>query len=258
MNPEQQHTTTAIFGVRIDATGHALSAAAKVADAAAARQSGTVCVSNVDMLTRAVRDPGLRQVMHDARMVVTDGMPLVWVLRSLMGMPWAQRVYGPQLMHDVCKLAAQRGLKVFLYGGSTHELTVLQQRLKAELPSLQIVGAVSPPMLPERPPRDPGIEAEIRASGAHLVFVGLGCPKQEFWMAQHAAHLPAISLGVGLAFAQLAGLKARAPVWMQQTGLEWLFRLVQEPRRLWRRYLVGNSLFIWYLLKQMTGGFANR
>jgi N-acetylglucosaminyldiphosphoundecaprenol N-acetyl-beta-D-mannosaminyltransferase len=173
-------------------------------------------------------------------------------------MPWAQRVYGPQLMHDVCLLAAQRGLKVFLYGGSAQELSALQQRLSADMPELQIVGAVSPPMLPDRPPRDPDIESRIRDSGAHVVFVGLGCPKQEFWMAQHAAHLPAVCLGVGLAFAQLAGLKARAPAWMQQSGLEWLFRLAQEPRRLWRRYLVGNSLFIWYLLRQMAGGFAKR
>jgi N-acetylglucosaminyldiphosphoundecaprenol N-acetyl-beta-D-mannosaminyltransferase len=257
MKQEQMHTS-AIFGVRIDATGNALSAAAAVADAAFARQSGAVCVANVDMLTRAVRDPALRQVMRNARLVVTDGMPLVWVLRSLMGMPWAQRVYGPQLMHDVCLLAAQRGLKVFLYGGSAQELSALQQRLSADMPELQIVGAVSPPMLPDRPPRDPDIESRIRDSGAHVVFVGLGCPKQEFWMAQHAAHLPAVCLGVGLAFAQLAGLKARAPAWMQQSGLEWLFRLAQEPRRLWRRYLVGNSLFIWYLLRQMTGGFAKR
>ena len=257
MEQEQMHTS-AIFGVRIDATGNALSAAAAVADAAAARQSGSVCVANVDMLTRAVRDPALRQVMRNARLVVTDGMPLVWVLRSLMGMPWAQRVYGPQLMHDVCLLAAQRGLKVFLYGGSAQELSALQQRLSADMPDLQIVGAVSPPMLPDRPPRDLDIESRIRGSGAHVVFVGLGCPKQEFWMAQHAAHLPAVCLGVGLAFAQLAGLKARAPAWMQQSGLEWLFRLAQEPRRLWRRYLVGNSLFIWYLLRQMVGGFAKR
>lgn len=257
MEQEQMHTS-AIFGVRIDATGNALSAAVDVADAAAARQSGSVCVANVDMLTRAVRDPALRQVMRNARLVVTDGMPLVWVLRSVMGMPWAQRVYGPQLMHDVCLLAAQRGLKVFLYGGSAQELSALQQRLSADMPDLQIVGAVSPPMLPDRPPRDLDIESRIRDSGAHVVFVGLGCPKQEFWMAQHAAHLPAVCLGVGLAFAQLAGLKARAPAWMQQSGLEWLFRLAQEPRRLWRRYLVGNSLFIWYLLRQMVGGFAKR
>lgn len=243
--------SSSLFGVRIDAA-RAVDAAAVVANAAAERRGGIVCVANVDMLTRAVRDPALKQVMQQARHVVTDGMPLVWVLRSLQGFKWASRVYGPQLMHDVCRQAAQQNLNIFLYGGSAEELQALRAQLLQDLPELKVVGAVSPPMLPTHPPYDAEIVSTIRESGAHLVFVGLGCPKQEFWMGQHAPYLSAVCVGVGLAFAQLAGLKARAPAWMQKSGMEWLFRLVQEPRRLWRRYLVGNSLFIWYLLKHMV------
>lgn len=217
----------------------------------ARQRGGVVCVSNVDMVTRAVADSKLAGVMKQAFMVVTDGMPLVWVLRAR-GQPDAQRVYGPELMWQLCGAAAGAGLPVYLFGGSETELTALQRKLQAAIPTLCIAGAESPPMLPADPPFDAAVVARINTSGARLVFVGLGCPKQEYWMGNHAAQLHAVSVGVGLAFAQIAGLKRAAPQWMSRSGLEWLFRLGQEPRRLWRRYLVGNSKFMWLLLRDVV------
>ena len=237
---------TSLFGVRLFAAQPA-SAIQAITDHARSA-AGVVCVANVDMVTRAVSDHQLAAVMRRAFLVVTDGMPLVWVLRAR-GKPQAQRIYGPDLMRQLCVAAAQDQLPVYLYGGSQAELAALQTELRRTIPTLQVAGAESPPLLPANPPLDAAVVQRIKASGARLVFVGLGCPKQEYWMGQHADHIDAVMLGVGLAFAQLAGLKRPAPQWMSRHGLEWLFRLAQEPRRLGRRYLVGNSKFIWLLLR---------
>jgi len=235
-----------LFGVRLCATE--TSAAARFIIDHARTKAGLVCVANVDMVTRAVSDPKLHDTMRNAHLVVTDGMPLVWVLRAR-GVVAAQRVYGPALMRRLCADAASAGLPVYLYGGSPAELAALQQALHDAYPRLLVAGAESPPLLPADPPQDAAVAARINASGARLVFVGLGCPKQEYWMANHAHAVNAVTVGVGLAFAQIAGLKRPAPAWMRHNGLEWLFRLVQEPRRLWRRYLVGNSKFLWLLMR---------
>jgi len=227
-----------------------MEAASKLILAQARRRSGgMVCVANVDMLTRAKRTPRLAQIMTKATAVVTDGMPLVWALRFLLGRRDAQRVYGPELMLSLCAQAADEGLSVFLYGGTEEELARLQAALSERYPKLSIAGAVSPPLLPIEPPADAAITTQINQSGAHLVFVGLGCPKQEFWMDAQQPDLAPVAIGVGLAFALVAGTKAQAPRWMRDNGLEWLFRLGQEPGRLWKRYLVGNSLFVGYVLR---------
>ncbi len=236
---------TSLFGVRLFAAQ--LAAATQAIVEHARHYGGLVCVANVDMVTRAVSDSKLARVMRQAVLVVTDGMPLVWVLRAR-GMRNAERVYGPALMRALCEAAAREGLPIYLYGGTQDELSALQQALRRAHPSLKVAGAESPPMLPSDPPFDAQVTSRINASGARLVFVGLGCPKQEYWMGNHASHVQAVTVGVGLAFAQLAGLKRPAPAWMSRHGLEWIFRLVQEPRRLWRRYLVGNSKFLWLLL----------
>ena len=244
---------SSLFGIRLCA-GTPLQAAQAVYSHA--RQSpGMVCVANVDMVTRAVSDRKLAGVMARAYTVVTDGMPLVWVLRSR-GLNACRRVYGPQLTRDLCALAAQTGMPVFFFGGAQVELDRMQHQLLVDNPALRIVGAISPPMLPAEPHLDDAIADIINASGARLVFVSLGCPKQEYWMAAHASRVNATMVGVGLAFAQIAGLKRQAPSWMQATGLEWLYRLFQEPGRLWRRYLVGNSRFVWYLAIELINGRA--
>ena len=236
---------TTLFGVRLFASDLA-SACADLVRRAATRQPGIVCVANVDMMTRARADATLLAAMQQACLVVSDGMPLVWALRAR-GFGAAQRVYGPGLMRALCVAAPAAGVSVYLYGGTTQdELDLLVAQLRHISPTLRIAGAVCPPMLPAQPPFNAELARAINSSGAGMVFVGLGCPKQEYWMLTHAKQVNALMVGVGLAFAQIAGTKATAPRWMQHIGLEWAFRLKQEPRRLWRRYLVGNSLFVWY------------
>lgn len=240
---------TKLFGIRLSVGAMSLAAEQILAHGRRAN-GGLVCVANVDMLTRAKRTPRLAALMKRAAAVVTDGMPLVWALRTLRGRTDAARVYGPGLVLELCERAAREGMSVFFYGGTPTELEQLQRNLHERYPALVIAGAVSPPMLLAEPPFDADITTRINASGAGLLFVGLGCPKQEFWMDAHADHLKPVSIGVGLAFALIAGTKKQAPRWMRETGLEWLFRLGQEPGRLWKRYLIGNSLFIWYVLRE--------
>lgn len=240
---------TELFGIRVD-VGSMEQAVQTICDRGERREGGLVCVANVDMLTRAKRTPRLATLMRGAVAVVTDGMPLVWALRKLRRRQQASRVYGPGLVLAVCEAAARRGQGVFLYGGTADELTLMQRNLLQRIPGLRIAGAVSPPMLPAEPAFDADIVERINGSGAAIVFVGLGCPKQEFWMDTHQQHLQPISIGVGLAFALVAGTKSQAPAWMRNNGLEWLYRLCQEPGRLWKRYLVGNTLFIGYVLRE--------
>ena len=244
---------TSLFGIRLCAGD--LTSASRTILEHARHGKGFVCVANVDMVTRAVSDTKLAQTMRHALTVVTDGMPLVWVLRRR-GIGAAQRVYGPNLMRQLCAEAATAGTPVFLFGGTEQELSQLQSVLRRDYPRLRIAGAESPPLLPADPPFDQALALRVNASGARLVFVGLGCPKQEYWMANHTSHIDATMVGVGLAFAQIAGLKRPAPAWMSQHGLEWLFRLGQEPRRLAKRYLVGNTRFLLLLLRDVVGGRA--
>ena len=239
-----------IFGVRVDVGSLQATAAALHMHAQSA--GGIVCVANVDMVTRAVNDPALKSVMTQALAVVSDGMPLVWQLRAR-GHRTAERVCGPDLMFALCALAEGQGTSVFFFGGTAQELELMLGKLEERFPRLKVAGAVSPPMLPAAPPLDRDTIERMNGSNARLVFVGLGCPKQEFWMSVHAPHLKAVTIGVGYAFALAAGLQPKAPGWMQGLGLEWLFRLYQEPSRLWRRYLLGNSRYVWYSLLGLFG-----
>lgn len=243
-------TPTNIFGVRVDAGS--FDATVNDLHKRSLSAGGVVCVANVDMVTRAVNDRRLFGIMRHAYSVVTDGMPLVWRLRSA-GYASAARVCGPQLMTDLCRLSAQRGSSIFLYGGTPQELRLAHVKLTEQYPALRIAGAVSPPLLPNNPPLDMATVEAINRSGANILFVGLGCPKQEYWMGTHSPHLRPLCIGVGYAFALTAGLRKQAPPWVQRAGLEWLFRLAQEPGRLWRRYLVSNSRYCWYLFRSKLG-----
>jgi N-acetylglucosaminyldiphosphoundecaprenol N-acetyl-beta-D-mannosaminyltransferase len=229
----------------VPATVLGLPIAAATMDAAVVRVLATavgyVCCANVHMVTLARRDETLRAAMAGADLVTSDGMPLVWLLRRRH--PWAERVAGPDLMAALCAEVAMRRLPVYLLGGGEVVNAALDAALRARWPDLVIAGRASP-SVPDRPGPDPDRVAAIRASGARLVFVGLGCPKQELWLAANAAATGAVCLGVGQAFDVLAGTAPRAPAWMRRAGLEWLFRLAREPRRLGRRYLVTNALFV--------------
>jgi N-acetylglucosaminyldiphosphoundecaprenol N-acetyl-beta-D-mannosaminyltransferase len=203
------------------------------------------------MVMEACDDPSFQRIVNAADLVTSDGMPLVWTLRAR-GLPAAQRVYGPDLVPEVCALAAARGIPVGFYGGSPEVVARMTERLAARFPGLRIAFAMGPPFRALTPAEDEQVLAAIRDSGARILFVGLGCPKQERWMAAHREQLPCAQVGVGAAFDFLAGAKRQAPRVLQRAGLEWLFRLACEPRRLWRRYAHHNPRFAWRALVEVA------
>lgn len=235
--------------MRVDPTSYA-EATAKVLSWAQAGESRYVCVANVHMVMEAHDDPHFRALVNAADLVTPDGMPLVWILKRK-GFPRQERVYGPELTLRVAEEAARRGVPVGFYGGHPEALEALVRNLKARFPGLQVAYAYSPPFRPLTPEEDREVVEAINASGARILFVGLGCPKQERWMAEHKGKIRAVMLGVGAAFDLHAGRVRQAPRWMQRAGLEWLFRLLMEPRRLWRRYLKHNPRFMLLALQEL-------
>ncbi len=219
----------------------------------AAGERHYVCVTGVHGVMESRRDPALRAIHNAAGLVTADGMPLVWLSRRR-GHPEAERVYGPDLMLALCERAAARGYRHYLMGGAPGTPARLAERLVARFPGLQIVGTHSPPFRAMTPDEDAELVARINAARPDIVWVGLSTPKQERWMAAHRPALSASALiGVGAAFDFLSGLKRQAPVWMRRSGLEWLFRMATEPRRLARRYLVNNTAFLGALLLETLG-----
>jgi N-acetylglucosaminyldiphosphoundecaprenol N-acetyl-beta-D-mannosaminyltransferase len=212
-----------------------------------------VCFTTVHGLMQAQRDPELRSAFNRARLTTEDGMPVVWWCRGS-GFPDAGRVYGPDLLLAMCDRAPQRGHRHFFYGGTPRATEQLVSRLTGRFPGLAVAGYRSPPFrLPTQEEDTADVEA-INAARPDFVWVGLGTPKQEKWMAQHVGKIDAAALlGVGAAFDFLSGAKPQAPLWMQRSGFEWLFRLMTEPRRLARRYLVDNSIFVVRAIQQIAG-----
>ena len=215
-----------------------------------ARESRYVCICNVHSLVTARHDKAFRAALAGADMATPDGMPVTWMLRR-MGFPNQQRINGPDLMWHYCKVAERLQQPVFLYGNTQATLDTLTAKLHAAFPALQIAGTCSPPFRALTTDEDDEIVGLINASGARVVFVSLGCPKQELWMAQHRGKIRAVMVGVGAAFDYHAGTMQRAPLWMQKHGLEWLHRLYSEPRRLWKRYLVTNTIFMFGAIRQL-------
>lgn len=215
-----------------------------------------VCAANVHCVSMARWDPSYRAVLNGALLTVPDGMPLVWAHKFLGGRKLKERVYGPTLMLKLCEAAAEHGLPVYLYGGAPAIAKKLAETLQSGFPKLKIAGVCAPPF-GERGDDDPTLRAEIdaiNASGAKLVFVALGAPRQEIFMARHASKINAVQVGVGAAFNFHTHTVPQAPAWMQDAGLEWLYRFCAEPRRLWKRYLFYNPYFIARLALQ-RGGF---
>ena len=210
-----------------------------------------VCVSNVHAVMAADEDPDLRRALLGSALNVPDGMPLVWALR-LLGHPLPDRVYGPELMARACEQAARSGQSFYLYGGRNQgALVQLTLNLRTRFPGLRIVGGYSPPHRLLTAEEEDSVVREIDASGADVVWVGIGVPKQEKWMAAMRGRLQApVLVGVGAAFDFHAGLVPQAPALLQNVGLEWAYRLLQEPRRLWRRYLRYNPRFVWVLMRE--------
>ncbi len=217
------------------------------------RERNYVCVCNVHTVMECQRDEQVRRLYHRAGMVTPDGMPLVWVSRML-GYAGVARVYGPDLMLEIFAQSAARGWSHFLYGGAPGVGEELERRMRARFPGLRIAGIISPPYRSLTPAEDGDAVRRINDSGADIVWTGIGAPRQEIWMAEHRERLQApVIIGVGAAFDFLSAVKAQAPRWMMASGLEWLFRLASEPRRLWRRYLVYNPMFVWLMALQLAG-----
>lgn len=225
-----------ILGVRVSAIDLPLALDTISSWIAEGRQR-YVCVTGAHGVMESRHDTALRVIHNRAGLVTPDGMPLVWMAR-LLGHPRTRRVYGPDLMHALSALSAQRGYRQFYYGGNAGVAEDLAATLTGIYPGLAVAGTLSPPFRPLTAEEDAAIVAQINAARPDIVWVGLSTPKQEHWMAGHAGRLDApVMIGVGAAFDFLSGKKTQAPRWMQRNGLEWLFRLGQEPRRLSRRYL---------------------
>ena len=220
---------------------------------ASAREQRMVCVCNVHSVVTARDDAALCDAINGADMATPDGMPVAWLIGRRRRAPQA-RINGPDLTVALCREAAARGIAVAFYGSTEASLTQLRAALVQRFPALRVAITLSPPFRALEAAETAVYCQQINDSGAGLVFVGLGCPKQEIWMATNRHQISAVTVGVGAAFEFIAGTVRRPPVWMQRLGLEWLGRLWAEPRRLWRRYLVTNSVYTSYVLHELLTG----
>jgi len=216
-------------------------------------QSNYVCVTPVHSVMDCYHQPELKPIFNNSGMTTPDGMPIVWLLRAY-GYKHVDRVYGPDLMRAVCQQSIEKGYRHFLYGGASGVPEKLTGILRKTYPGLNIVGTCSPPFRTLTLEEDNALVMQINATRPDIVWVGLGSPKQERWMAAHVGQIQGATLiGVGAAFDFLSGAKKQAPRWIQRSGFEWVFRLLSEPRRLGRRYLVNNPLFVLLITAQLLG-----
>lgn len=237
-----------VLGVGISAVTMT-SAVEHIAGWVETREQHYVCVSGVHGVMESQSDPALMRIHNESGLTTPDGMPMVWAARFA-GVKHAERVYGPDLILEVCKRAADEGWSSYFYGGHPGVPEILAQRLSEQFPGFKVAGTHSPPFhaLDEEEDR---VEIDrINAADPDLLWIGLSTPKQERWMASHVGRVKApVMLGVGAAFDIHAGLLPQAPTWMQQSGLEWLYRVYREPKRLWRRYLHNNPRFVVKILR---------
>ncbi len=250
---EQGDRCFKVLGVRVDAV-QIPSVIGCMEEWIANRETGHfVSVTNVHVLIEARHDASFRKAINAADLVVPDGMPLVWLGR-LRGYELRHRVYGPDLLASFCQATHKKGYTHFFYGGAPGVAEELARKLKKSFPMLKVVGTYSPPFRPLLQEEDAQVVEMINQAAPGILWVGLGCPKQERWMYEHRDRLTVpVMLGVGQAFDIKAGRKRQAPEWMREHGLEWLFRLCSEPRRLWRRYFIYNTQFFYYLLLEFLG-----
>lgn len=234
--------TRRLLGVPIDAVSFT-TAQDRVLAWGHAHQSRYVVLANVHVVVTASRESDFGAVVAAADMATPDGAPVAWMLRKL-GAAGQTRVSGPDLTWALLGRCEADALPVYLYGSRPATLALLAARIATTFPALVVAGYESPPFRALTAQEDTDTVARINSSGAGLVFVGLGCPKQEHWMLAHRGRVNAVMLGVGAAFDFHAGTVSRAPAWMRSNGIEWLHRLASEPRRLWKRYLVTNTIFV--------------
>jgi N-acetylglucosaminyldiphosphoundecaprenol N-acetyl-beta-D-mannosaminyltransferase len=214
--------------------------------------NGYICVTGVHGIIEAQSDETFRTILNKSFLSTPDGMPTVWLGR-LHGFKHMTRVYGPDYMLKMCELSVQRGYRHFLYGGRPGVAEELRSELIRRYPGLQIVGTYTPPFRPLNAEEEQDLRAQLETSQADILWCGLSTPKQERFMAAYSGRLPVkLMVGVGAAFDLLSGNLAEAPDWMKRSGLQWLYRLIKEPKRLWRRYLLNNPRFIWLSFLQLS------
>jgi N-acetylglucosaminyldiphosphoundecaprenol N-acetyl-beta-D-mannosaminyltransferase len=217
---------------------------------ALSHSSRFVCVANTHMLIEAYKRIDFWSVLSSADLVTPDGMPLVWMMK-LFGFHYQDRVAGMDLFLALCKQAESLNLSVFFVGSQLSVLRKIKQRLEKEFPGLNVAGMEPLPFSGSVPEVNEALIEQINASGSGLVFVALGCPKQEYWMARHKYKVKAVMLGLGGVFPVYAGIQRHAPAFLRKVGLEWLYRLLQEPRRLWKRYATTIPIFLWLAGQQL-------
>jgi N-acetylglucosaminyldiphosphoundecaprenol N-acetyl-beta-D-mannosaminyltransferase len=241
-----------VLGVLVDAT-NLVDGTASIMRWIAEKRRTYVCVTGVHGVMESQRQPDLKTVHNAAGMVTPDGMPLVYISRAE-GHASCTRVYGPDLMLEVLRASAERGYRHFFYGTTPQTLDRLTGRLRQKFPALKIAGTYAPPFRPLSDAERADVVAQMNESSPDIIWVGLSTPKQERWMAEYREYLDApILIGVGAAFDFHAGTVRQAPAWMQPLCLEWLFRLLVEPKRLWKRYFVNVPQFMFYLAIQELG-----
>lgn len=260
---DQQNNTIPFSNIRASVVGARLDAVSfdqtvfRISDWALIGESRYVCIANVHMLVEAHNDPIFAGVLEQADLVTPDGMPLVVALRLLHGVR-QERVAGMDLMPALIAEAARRSISVFFYGSTADILERVVLRARSEYPALLFAGAYSPPFRRLTAEEEAADISRINSSGARIVFVALGCPRQEKWMARNKGKINAVMIGIGGVFPVYAGVQSRAPLWMQQCSLEWLYRLIQEPSRLLKRYLVTNTTFLFLLAKEFGSSEKKR
>ena len=238
-----------ILGMRVDATSYD-AAQELVLDWASREESRYVCEAPIHMVMESYDSSEYQNCINHADLVTPGGMPIVWFMR-LLGVRRQPRVYGPELMLHLCAAAARNRVPVGLFGSTDEVVRDLAANLQKQYPGLPIVYIHAPPFRAFTDDEDAEICREIASSGCRILFVGMGCPRQERWMARHRGRVAAVMVGVGAAFDFISGHKPQAPRWLRQAGGEWLFRFITEPRRLWYRYAYHNPRFVALAVRQL-------
>lgn len=237
-----------VLGMRVDELDYDC-VVNQISHWAKAAQSRTMCISTVHMVMEAYDDPDFRKIVNEADLVGADGIPIIHVSRWL-GLQRQDRVFAPDLVVRLCKQASEDGTPVGFYGSTPQVIQDLVNQVTKQFPRLQVSYSYAPPFRPLTAEETAGIIQSINQSGARILFVGLGCPRQERWISEMRTRVNAVMLGVGWAFDVVAGHSRVAPAWVQRIGMEWFFRLILNPRKLWRRHLRNNPRFIVLILRQ--------
>ncbi len=242
-----------VFGVQISVTDYD-ELVGCILDSAIAGEPAVVSLFAVHAVITASDDPDLRRKVNTFQAIGPDGQPVRWAMNWLHKTKLSDRVYGPETTLRLCKAAADKEIPIYLYGSTPSVLERLSSNLISKYPKLQIAGCESPPFRKLTEQESEELVDRVHNSGAKIFFIGLGCPKQDHFAFEFAARLNCVQVAVGAAFDFHAGTKSTAPAWMQQRGLEWVFRLAAEPRRLWKRYLVTNSVYVFKLCRATIAG----